>query len=79
MALYDCECQDCQTRFEVRRSMKEDSLVLCPKCQGEARIILYPATVIYKGSGFYATDNSSPRKEEPLPDSVKDGEKGPAE
>ena len=79
MALYDCECRDCRTRFEVRRSITENSPFLCPKCQGEARVILYPATVIYRGSGFYTTDNSSSHRGEPLPDTGKDDGEGPAE
>lgn len=67
MALYDCECQDCHSRFEVKRSIKEDQPFYCPQCQGKARILLSPALVIYKGSGFYTTDSRgpSPKSEEP--------------
>ncbi len=30
MALYEYKCKDCDTRFEVRRSMTDTSAALCP-------------------------------------------------
>ena len=30
---------------------------MCPKCQGKARRVLHSTPVIFKGSGFYVTDN----------------------
>ena len=79
MALYECECEDCLARFEIRRSIKENSPFFCPQCQGKARILLYPATVIYKGSGFYTTDNKTSHKEKPSTEFGKDGGEESAE
>ena len=30
---------------------------MCPKCQGKARRVLHSVPIIFKGSGFYTTDN----------------------
>ncbi len=30
MPLYEYKCRDCDSRFEVRRSMSDDSPVVCP-------------------------------------------------
>ena len=30
---------------------------MCPKCQGKARRVFHSNPVIFKGSGFYSTDN----------------------
>jgi len=36
--------------------MSDEPLKVCPKCQGKLTKVLYPAGVIFKGSGFYSTD-----------------------
>ncbi len=59
MPTYEYECRRCSTRFEVRRRFSENSSVPCPKCQSEARLVFSPVPVIFKGSGFYITDNRS--------------------
>ncbi len=42
--------------------MSDDSLKVCPKCQGELTKILYPTGVIFKGSGYYSTDYKASSK-----------------
>ena len=59
MPTYEYECRRCSARFEIKRSFSENSSVPCPKCQGEARLVFSPVPVIFKGSGFYITDNRS--------------------
>ena len=48
---------DCHTRFEIRRHFHDESAVICPQCHSEMRRVFSPTTVIFKGSGFYTTDN----------------------
>ena len=36
--------------------MSDDSLTVCPKCQGKLSKVIYPTGVVFKGSGFYTTD-----------------------
>ena len=57
MPRYDYECVSCGHRFEVRQGFQDEAVARCPLCQGSARRLISPVTVVYKGSGFYATDN----------------------
>ena len=57
MPTYEYKCQDCGHTFEKFQSMKDIPLEQCPKCKGKVqRLIGGGAGVIFKGSGFYATD-----------------------
>ncbi len=60
MPTYEYECQRTGKRFEKFQSMTEEPLKECPECGGPARrLIGTGAGVIFKGSGFYATDYGS--------------------
>lgn len=39
--------------------MSDAPLKTCPKCSGQLAKIVYPAGVVYKGSGYYSTDYKS--------------------
>ncbi len=56
MPTYGYRCSDCGHQFEIQQRMSDEPLKVCPKCQGKLTKILYPAGVIFKGSGFYTTD-----------------------
>jgi putative FmdB family regulatory protein len=70
MPIYDYECEKCHHRFELKKSYTEDSAAKCPECKGKAGRIFTSVPVIFKGSGFYVTDNkknnpaSTPEKNE---------------
>jgi predicted nucleic acid-binding Zn ribbon protein len=36
--------------------MTDEPLTVCPECGGHIRRVLYPAGIVFKGSGFYKTD-----------------------
>ena len=55
--VYDYECGICQFRFERKQGFDEEPVAMCPKCQGKVRRVLHSSPIIYKGSGFYTTDN----------------------
>lgn len=57
MPIYEYECAHCAHRFELRRSFSEDGSVTCPQCGYDAQRIFSPVPIIFKGSGFYVTDN----------------------
>ncbi|MFC1968791.1 FmdB family zinc ribbon protein [Chloroflexota bacterium] len=57
MPLYEYQCMHCSTQFEIRCSSNDESAVTCPKCHGEGQRMFSPVSVIFKGSGFYTTDN----------------------
>ncbi len=57
MPTYDYECEKCGHKFEIFQSMMAEKLKKCPKCGGKVRrLIGAGAGIIFKGSGFYATD-----------------------
>ena len=57
MPTYQYLCPKCNSKFELRQSFTDESKVTCPKCQNGARRLFSPVPVIFKGSGFYSTDN----------------------
>lgn len=60
MPTYDYECTSCGHTFEYFQAMSDDPLTECPKCGGKVkRLIGGGLGVIFKGSGFYVTDNRS--------------------
>ena len=79
MPTYEYECRRCSVRFEVKRSFTENSSVPCPKCQGETRLVFSPVPVIFKGPGFYTTDNMVGGKGNPFSGSESDKDKSDVE
>ena len=57
MPIYEYECPRCTHRFELRRTFSEDGSASCPQCGCDAQRIFSPVPIIFKGSGFYSTDN----------------------
>ncbi len=58
MPTYDYECTECGYSFEYFQSMSDDPLTVCPQCGGKVRRLIGSGLgVIFKGSGFYVTDN----------------------
>ena len=56
MPTYGYRCGSCGHEFEIRQRITEQPLVTCPKCGGKLSKMLYPAGIIFKGSGYYTTD-----------------------
>jgi len=57
--LYAYTCTACGHSFDIHQSFAEDALTVCPECEGRLRKVFSPVGVVFKGSGFYRTDNSS--------------------
>lgn len=77
MPIYEYECTLCHQRFERKQRFDEEPVGTCPHCQGKARRLLHSISVIFKGSGFYTTDNRKepPPEEKRAADSAVKGEK----
>ena len=57
MPTYEYECDHCGERFERFQGIKDAPVKKCPKCGAPVRRLIGPgAAIIFKGSGFYATD-----------------------
>ncbi|HEU4527757.1 MAG TPA: FmdB family zinc ribbon protein [Actinomycetota bacterium] len=62
MPTYEYECTSCGQHVEVFQRITEDPLTTCGVCGGSLRKVFHPAGIVFKGSGFYATDNRSKPK-----------------
>ena len=67
MPIYEYECEDCSTRLELRQSFKDIPEGSCPKCKGKMSRLFSSISIIFKGPGFYVTDN---RKKDTAPEEV---------
>ncbi len=57
MPTYQYSCTECGHFFEVVQSFSDDSLTVCPECEGRLRKVFNAVGVVFKGSGFYRTDS----------------------
>lgn len=57
MPLYDYKCTQCGTVREVRHGFKESHGEPCPACGAAMTRVFSAAPIVFKGSGFYATDS----------------------
>jgi len=57
---YEYKCNKCEELFEIFQRITASPLKECSVCGGELRrLISGGAGIIFKGSGFYSTDNRS--------------------
>ena len=80
MPTYDYECTSCKHTFEVSQKMMDLPLTHCPKCNKKLRrLIGSGGGIIFKGSGFYATDykkKGSSSKEKKAPEGCPKAKEG---
>lgn len=61
MPIYTYQCDNCGVRFERHQNFSEKPISICPECSKKTlRKIFTPVGIVFKGSGFYATDHRSP-------------------
>jgi len=59
MPIYVYKCDTCDLTFEKKQSINDAPLTHCPECDGRVHRVLQPVGIVFKGSGFYVTDNRS--------------------
>lgn len=60
MPLYTYRCNQCGHQFDERQGFNDGPLEKCPNCGKRAlRKVYLPVGILFKGPGFYATDNRS--------------------
>ena len=91
MPVYTYRCQNCGVQFDESQKFVDPPLVKCPECGKKTlRKVFQPVGIVFKGSGFYATDHRSPsgaprssrseeRSESEKSEPVKSSEAKPAE
>lgn len=57
MPTYEYLCQACGSRFDAWQKITDDPIETCPTCGDHVHRVLYPVGLVFKGSGFYKTDN----------------------
>jgi putative FmdB family regulatory protein len=62
MPTYEYACTQCGQHVEVFQRLSEEPLTTCGVCGGALRKVFHPAGIVFKGSGFYATDSRSTSK-----------------
>lgn len=61
MPVYTYRCENCGVQFERTQKFSESPLAICPECGKKTlRKVYMPVGIVFKGSGFYATDHRSP-------------------
>jgi putative regulatory protein, FmdB family len=61
MPIYTYRCENCGVQFEKTQKFTDNPLTQCPECGKKTLHKVYtPVGIVFKGSGFYATDHHSP-------------------
>jgi len=61
MPVYPYRCENCGFQFDKYQKFTEQPLTRCPECGKKTlRKVFSPVGIVFKGSGFYSTDNRSP-------------------
>lgn len=72
MPVYEYQCDHCQYRFEKFQRFSDGPVTVCPTCGGSVHRVIQPVGVIFKGSGFYVTDNRG--KSSTMPPTKREGD-----
>lgn len=65
MPIYEYECLTCAHRFDEIQKFSDAPIEKCPKCTNPVRKLIFAAAVIFKGSGFYATEYGKSKQNNP--------------
>ena len=57
MPIYEYHCKSCGADLEIFQHMEDPTLTVCPQCNGKLKKVFSPVGIVFKGSGFYATDS----------------------
>ncbi len=60
MPTYTYRCKNCGNEFDQYQKFTDNPLTRCPRCnKNMLRRVLQPSAIVFKGTGWYATDNRS--------------------
>jgi len=63
MPIYEYECLKCGKKLEVIQKFSDKPLNKCPECKGKLHKLISHNSFILKGTGWYATDYSSHKRD----------------
>lgn len=65
MPTYEYSCSKCKASYELRQGFDAPTEHPCEECgKGRARRVLVAPRIVFKGSGWYATDSKKTTSEE---------------
>lgn len=73
MPRYEYKCKKCNKSFEVIHGIN-DTVDSCKFCEGEVRRVFHPVGIVFKGSGFYATDARNASNKSRMPQKKEAGQ-----
>ena len=77
MPLYEYQCDDCGSRFELIRKFSDAPVSACPTCAGRVRKLVSSPAFQFKGTGWYVTDYArKPAPDDASAESKKSSEDG---
>ncbi len=62
MPIYEYGCSKCGKTHEVMQRFSEAPLTVCPDCGGEVKKLISNTSFVLKGTGWYATDYASSKR-----------------
>ena len=65
MPTYEYECTICGTHFTRWQHFTDPPVQVCPRGHHAVRRVFSPPAIVFKGSGFYVTDNRNNGNERP--------------
>ena len=71
MPTYEYHCDCCGSQFDIRQTFKDAPVAFCPRCNAKARRIISAPSIIFKGDGFYVTENRPKHSESDEKPAVK--------
>ena len=57
MPIYEYRCTKCGSVFDRMTSIGDSSVATCPNGHTDTSRVFSPPGIVFKGSGFYVTDN----------------------
>lgn len=75
--IYEYECEVCHHTFEAIQKFSDEPITACGRCSGPVRRLLSPPALVFKGTGWYATDYASPERKKALEGEKKGSEVSP--
>jgi len=59
MPTYEYRCTTCGHQFEIFQRFDDAPVTVCPECGSPVQKVFSSVGIVFKGSGFYSTDNKS--------------------
>ena len=53
---YQYRCENCGYQEEIKQSIKDEPLKVCPRCRGRFYRVIGNIGIVFKGQGFHVND-----------------------